>query len=197
MLYYFAKIVIAPFAFLLFRPIIKGYRNMCRAGKVIFVCNHFSMGDPVLISIVSPRIIRFMAKASLFKSKLGNLLFKSLMVFPVHGRTADLKSIRRAIDTLNRGQAFGIFPEGHRSATGELDKLEKGAAFISLRADAPIVPIYLDPLSIKRFRIRMAVGEAILPAEVARQNCTCKPAEAVTAAIHDAFITLRAQVDKL
>ncbi|MDD3401359.1 MAG: lysophospholipid acyltransferase family protein [Eubacteriales bacterium] len=197
MLYYFGKFFIAPFIFIFFRPRIKGYKNMFRRGKVIYVCNHFSLADPLYIGIVAPRIIRFMAKASLFASKLGNLLFKSMMVFPVHGKTADLKSVRRAIDTLNKGQAFGIFPEGHRSPTGDMDHLEKGAAFIALRAKAPIVPMYIDPNTNKRVRLRMAVGEVIYPEEVATKNRSSKAVDAVTNAIHDAFITLRAQTEQL
>ncbi|MDO4543852.1 MAG: lysophospholipid acyltransferase family protein [Clostridia bacterium] len=197
MLYYFGKIFCAPFAWLIFRPKVSGYKNLNRKGKVVYVCNHFSLGDPVLLAIVCPRIIKFMAKASLFKSKIGALFFKSMLVFPVEGKTADLKSIKKAMATLEKGQAFGIFPEGHRSPTGEMDVLEKGAAFIALRCDAPIVPVYIDPNSVKRVRIRMAVGEAIIPKEAAANNRTAKAAEAITNEIADAMITLREQVEQM
>lgn len=197
MLYYFGKIFLAPFALLAFRPKIKGFKNLWRKGKVIYVCNHFSMADPILMAMAAPRVIRFMAKASLFKGKIGSLFFKSMLVFPVHGGTADRKAITKAMDTLKKNQAFGIFPEGHRSATGELDTLEKGTAFIALRSDAPIVPMYIDPNTLKKVRLKMAVGEAIMPKEAAEKNKTVKAVEAVTDAIADAFMTLRTQVELL
>ncbi|MDO4564333.1 MAG: lysophospholipid acyltransferase family protein [Clostridia bacterium] len=197
MLYYFGKFVVGPFAYLLFRPKVIGIKNLNRRGKVIYVCNHFSLADPVLLALVCPRIIRFMARANLFSSKIGNLFFKSMLVFPVESGTADRKSIKKAIDTLAKGQAFGIFPEGHRSATGELDALEKGAAFIALRCDAPIVPCYIDPNSIKRVKIRMAVGEPIIAKEVAARNKTVKPAEAVTDALTDSMLSLRELVEAM
>lgn len=197
MLYYFGKIVLAPFALLFFRPKVVGFKHLCQRGKVIYVCNHFSMGDPIFASIVIPRIVRFLAKASLFGSRLGKLLFKSLLVYPVQSGTADRKAIKHALSVLDKGQAFGIFPEGHRSACRQLDKIEKGAAFIAVKSGAPIVPMFIDPNTLKRLRIRMAVGEPIYPEKQAQANAAAKPVEAVTDAILDAFVTLRATVEAM
>ena len=69
------------------------------------------MLDPVVIALVSPRIVHFMAKKELFKSKLLALFFKSAFVFPVDRGTADLKSLKNALKLLEKGKVFGIFPE--------------------------------------------------------------------------------------
>lgn len=198
MLYYFGRYVIRPWMWLLMRPRVIGWKNLNRKGKVVYVCNHVSMADPIAIAVVAPRIVHFMAKESLFQSKLASFFFKILLVFPVSHGAADLRSIKKALKLLDKGKCFGIFPEGHRSALGgEMDRMQKGAAFIALRADAPIVPIYLSPDTFSKFRIRMAVGEAILPGEVRQQNTALKPVEAVTNAVTDALYRLRVQVEAM
>lgn len=198
MLYYFGRYVVRPWMWLLMRPRVIGWKHLNRKGKVVYVCNHVSMADPVAIVTVAPRIVHFMAKESLFRSKFASFFFKLLLVFPVSHGSADLRSIKKALKLLDKGKCFGIFPEGHRSATvDDMDRMQKGAAFIALRADAPIVPIYLAPDTFARFRIRMAVGEAILPDEVRRKNTELKPVEAVTNAITDALYRLRGQVEAM
>lgn len=198
MLYYFGRYVLRPWMWLLMRPRVIGWKNLNRQGKVVYVCNHVSMADPIAIAVVAPRIVHFMAKESLFRSKLARFFFKILLVFPVSHGAADLRSIKKALKLLDKGKCFGIFPEGHRSALGgELDRMQKGAAFIALRADAPIVPIYLAPDTFTKFRIRMAVGEAIFPDEVRQKNTELKPVEAVTNAVTDALYRLRGQVEAI
>ncbi len=198
MLYYFGKYVLAPLAWLLFRPKVAGWKHLNQKGKVVYVCNHASMADPIGIAIVCPRIVHFMAKESLFRSAIAKFFFKILLVFPVSHESADLRSIKKALKLLDKGKAFGIFPEGHRSALGDvMDRMQKGAAFIALRANAPIVPIYLDPHTFSRFRIRMAVGEPILPARVCVENTEMKPVEAVTNAVTDALYRLRGTCEAL
>lgn len=198
MLYYFGRYVLRPWFWLAMRPKVIGWKNMNRKGKVIYVCNHVSMADPIAIAIVAPRVVHFMAKESLFRSKIARFFFSILLVFPVSHASADLRSIKRALKLLDKGKCFGIFPEGHRSALGgEMDRLQKGAAFIALRANAPIVPIYLSPDTFTKFRIRMAVGEAIFPEDVRKTNTALKPVEAVTNAVTDALYALRGQVEAM
>ncbi len=198
MLYYFGRYILRPWLWLLMRPKVIGWKNLNRKGKVVYVCNHVSMADPIGIVVVAPRIVHFMAKESLFQSKLARFFFKILLVFPVSHAGPDLRSIKKALKLLDKGKCFGIFPEGHRSALGgEMDRLQKGAAFIALRADAPIVPIYLSPDTFTKFRIRMAVGEAIFPAEVREKNTELKPVEALTNTLTDALYRLRGQVEAM
>jgi 1-acyl-sn-glycerol-3-phosphate acyltransferase len=86
-----------------------------------------------------------MAKQELFDSRLKRFFLKQLLAFPVYRRHADMLSLKQAMAVLEHGHIFGIFPEGRRSITGELDSFEKGAAFLALRCNAPIVPVYADP----------------------------------------------------
>jgi 1-acyl-sn-glycerol-3-phosphate acyltransferase len=61
--------------------------------------------------------------------------------FPVKRGQADRAAIRRALQILEEGKVLGLFPEGTRSKTGELQKPHPGAAMIALKGQAPIVPV--------------------------------------------------------
>lgn len=194
MLFIIAVIILKPSMLLYGRPKVYNRAALKRKGKVIFVSNHVKMSDPFWVVCITQRMIHFMAKSTLFSSKFISNIFKLLLCFPVNQRTADTKAIKQACELLNKGKAFGIFPEGHRSSNErDMDAMDKGCAFIALRADAPIVPIYFVHHDRKPFsRIKAAVGDPIYPAEVKARCPGKKPVDAVNAAITDSMITLRA-----
>lgn len=192
MLYWFAKILFTPFFWLIFRPRLAGRKHLKSVGKAIYVCNHFSLADPVALAALCPRTIHFMAKESLFDNILLKLLLTSLFVFPAgEGGGSRLGPVKRALALLKEEKAFGIFPEGHRSASIlEMDELERGAAFIAQRSGAKVIPIYIDPMCWRRMRIRGAVGKPIDPADFANAKGV-KPVEAMTRYLASAFDGLR------
>ena len=199
MLYVLACILVKPLLLLLYRPKVSNRAALKRKGKVIYIANHVTMADPIVIAILVWRCIHFMAKSTLFDSKLMNVIFKGLLTFPVQQYTADTKAIKKAVALLNKGKAFGVFPEGHRCADGEtMDAFDKGCAFIALRADAPIVPMYIAPDAWKLGgRMRIAVGDPIYPDEIKARCPGRKPVDALNMAITDAMLTLRDQAEAL
>ena len=78
MLYWFGKIVIVPFFWLIFRPVIHNRKGLRSKGPVMYLCNHFSLVDAVALAAISPRVIRFMALEKLFTKPLSAAFFKSL-----------------------------------------------------------------------------------------------------------------------
>jgi hypothetical protein len=50
-------------------------------------------------------------------------------------------ALNTAARILERGELFGIYPEGTRSRSGKLHKGHTGVARLALRCDAPIVPV--------------------------------------------------------
>lgn len=194
MLYIIVKILLTPFFWLIYRPKVINLGRLFFRGKAILISNHFSLGDPIRLAFVAPRPIHFMAKQELFDSKLKRFFLKQLLAFPVYRKQADMLSLKQAMAVLDKNHIFGIFPEGRRSLTGELDSFEKGAAFLAIRCNAPVIPIYADPYWKKRGQIRMIVGETIHPDEVAKSYAG-RSVDAVTDAIRDALQLLKNELE--
>ena len=195
MIYVLAKLILSPLVFLLMRPRVRGLRHLWRRGGAIVVRNHWALSDPILIALISPRIIHFMAKQELFHNPVARfLLMRGLYAFPVNRKQADMASLRQAMDVLQKGRVFGIFPEGRRSVTGELDELERGAAFLALRCKVPIIPIYSDPRTYRKLRINMIVGEP-MDAQAIAATHKGKPVDVVTQAIADKLQQLRLRLE--
>ena len=131
-----------------------------------------------------------MAKQELFASRIARGFFKILFTFPVNRKQADIASLKHAKKLLDKGKVFGIFPEGRRSLTGELDTMERGAAFIALKCDAPIIPVYSDPNTLKKFQLHMVVGEPMDVKQIAATH-KGKPVDVVTQAISDRMHQLK------
>ena len=196
MLYIIVKILLTPFFWLIYRPKVLNLGRLFFRGKAILISNHFSLGDPIRLAFIAPRPIHFMAKQELFNSKLKRFFLKQLLAFPVYRKQADMLSLKQAMAVLDKNHIFGIFPEGRRSLTGELDSFEKGAAFLAIRCNAPVIPIYADPYWKKRGQIRMIIGETIHPDEVAK-SFAGRSVDAVTDAIRDALQLLKNELELL
>lgn len=132
----------------------------------IFCSNHLSMLDPVvLVGAVLSRKAYFMGKDELYRTKIGNWLFRSLYSFPVVRGTADMTAIRKSIKCLNDGYDMMIFPEGTRNLKkdGSMLELHDGVGIIALNTKCKIVPCYIDSVGgykpFRRFEVR--VGEPI------------------------------------
>ena len=195
MLYVILRTLLYPILSLIWRPYIVGWENLRIKGKAIIASNHTSMLDPIIIALVTPRIVHFMAKKEIFKNKIVGVFLRSLCVFPVKRHNADIQSLKKAMRVLEKGKIFGIFPEGKRSVTDYMDKFEKGTAFIATKAGAPILPIYIHPHSFKKGRVRMIVGKPINVSDVVPNTKKSTLIDVVTDEISDAIDGLRVELE--
>ncbi len=164
----FYKIIRAIFRFLivfLMPTKVIGEEKLDREGRYILACNHQTYLDIPMLIAKCPRVINFMAKALFFEGRpvLG-FFFRKMHAFPVHPASSDLKSLKHAIEVLNKDEVLGIFPQGRRVKESPVVKREEmysGMAFIALKAKADIIPVMFmrPPLVLKRNV--MKVGEPI------------------------------------
>lgn len=139
-LYGFGKALVTPIYRFLFRIRVEGLEHVPREGGVILCGNHYNGNDPVVIGIVAPRRVAFMAKDEIFKWPVVGWLARGVGAFPIKRGAPDRGSLKRSLEVLDQGGCFGIFPEGTRSRTGRLQKAEPGTAYIALKSGATVVP---------------------------------------------------------
>ena len=120
---------------------VEGVHNVPRSGGVLVLGNHLHNADPVLICIAMPRPIHFMAKKELLSVPVISWFARLSGAFPVDRGRSDRRAIRRAFATLEQGIALGMFPEGTRSPSRQIEKVLAGAGLIAIRGGAPIVPM--------------------------------------------------------
>ena len=148
MFYVLARFVIRPIFWLLFRPRVNGRENVPLHGPVILASNHLSFIDSFAIPTVAPRKVAYLAKAEYFTTPgpagwFTRTLFTALNALPVERQThrAAQAALDTALHVLQRGEAFGIYPEGTRSRDGRLARGKTGVAWLALTADCPVVPV--------------------------------------------------------
>ncbi len=112
-------------------------------GPAILCPNHISFIDSVFLMLSLPRNISFVGKAEYMDSWKTKFLFPAMGMIPIDRAGGD-KS-QRALDiaqnVLERGELFGIYPEGTRSRDGRLYKGRTGAARLAMATGAPIYPV--------------------------------------------------------
>jgi 1-acyl-sn-glycerol-3-phosphate acyltransferase len=113
-------------------------------GKALLAPNHASFLDPPLIGAAWPEEVHFLARASLFRSFIWSKLLSHLNAHPIQGTVQDVESFRMICRLLNEGKKVVIFPEGERSATGQLQIIKSGMAMLALRMQCPIIPVYIS-----------------------------------------------------
>jgi 1-acyl-sn-glycerol-3-phosphate acyltransferase len=139
-LYEFAKGMFR-FQFKLMGWNIQGVENMPAEGPVILAINHQSIWDPLVAASSLPRKVSFMAKEELFSIPVLGKIFSKLGAFPVKRGQGDMNAIRQSLAILKEGRVLGLFPEGTRSKTGEIQKGLPGMVLLMEKSKASVVPI--------------------------------------------------------
>ena len=129
----------------LYRLHLEGAENVPLRGGVLYVSNHQTHFDPVLGGIlVADRPPGYLARSTLFRSRLFAMLIRMLNAIPLHRDKGGLGALRAAIDELNAGRCVLMFPEGTRTGDGALGRFQGGFALLAKKTGAPIVPIAVE-----------------------------------------------------
>lgn len=118
----------------------KGLNNVPRRGGAIIAGIHQSNLDPVMYALPIHRELHFLAKAELFRTRLFGAVIRGLHGFPVRRGEADMWAMKEAIRRIKSGCAMMVFPEGTRSESGAIKKLEPGIGLMARRTGAPLIP---------------------------------------------------------
>ena len=138
----YLKSVMSPLTRFLWRVRIEGGENLPTDGPAIIAPNHVSFLDSMFLMMLLPRRITFVGKAEYLDDWKTRTLFPAMGMIPIDrkGGKSAMSALDAAEQVLQRGELFGIFPEGTRSRSGDLYKGHTGMARLSLATGAPIIP---------------------------------------------------------
>lgn len=148
MLYWMLRnIVVGPPVDRVFRPNAEGVSHVPDHGPAILACNHLSYADWLFLPLVLDRRVTFVAKSDYFTGSgvrgwAQRRFFRGTGQVPVDrsGGKASEGALAAGLKVLQRGELFGIFPEGTRSHDGRLYKGRTGVARLALEAGVPVIP---------------------------------------------------------
>lgn len=140
--------------------------------EAIFMANHTSAADIVVIFVALCRDVRFVAKRELFWIPFLGWSMWLAGFIPVDRERKD--KAREAFDrigkSLRKGVSILVFPEGTRSRKGKLLPFKKAGFLLAMRTGLPIVPVGIsgaravlgaDGLLVRKGRIEVRVGDPI------------------------------------
>ncbi|MFD3733412.1 lysophospholipid acyltransferase family protein [Streptomyces sp. NPDC058632] len=144
------KVTVGGSLKLAFRPWVEGLEHVPAEGPAILASNHLSFSDSFFLPAVLDRKVTFIAKAEYFttpgvKGRLTAAFFRGAGQLPVDrsgARGAGEAAIRSGMEVLERGELFGLYPEGTRSPDGRLYRGKPGGlARVALATGAPVLPV--------------------------------------------------------
>jgi len=124
-----------------FRVSVHGRQHVPDTGPFILSPIHRSNLDTPVVAAVTRRRLRYMGKESLWRSRFGGWFLTTAGGFPVQRGSADRDALRAGTEVLERGEPLVLFPEGTRQSGPVVTPLFQGAAYLSCRTGAPIVPV--------------------------------------------------------
>jgi 1-acyl-sn-glycerol-3-phosphate acyltransferase len=133
-----------------YRVRLQGVDRIPPKGASLLVANHVSFVDALVLMAVSPRPIRFVMDAAIFRIPVMSWLFRQAKAIPIASARSDPALLERAFarvsEELRDGQLVCIFPEGRITASGDMAPFRPGVIRILARDPVPVIPIALQGL---------------------------------------------------
>jgi 1-acyl-sn-glycerol-3-phosphate acyltransferase len=203
---YFLRFIAFVLTRTVYRFRIQGDGHLPTTGAAVIVCNHVSFVDPVLLMAASPRPIRFIMDARIFRTPGLGLFFRLAKAIPIASKNDDPAAYEAAFaaadQVLAEGDLLGIFPEGGITNDGTLKPFKGGVMRILDKRRVPVVPVALQNLwgsffsradgaaMTKPFRrgvfsrVGLNVGPALAPEAVTPESLHHEVGQLLAAKVH-------------
>src|SRR5215210_7568420 len=136
------RVAVVVFRLFGFRFDVRGAEHVPATGGAIICSNHVSYLDFTFLglgALPAHRLVRFMAKASVFGHWFAGPFMRAMGHIPVD-RRAGAAAFEAAVRALKDGQVVGVFPEATISSSFTVKDLKAGAARMAIDAGVPIIP---------------------------------------------------------
>jgi acyl-[acyl-carrier-protein]-phospholipid O-acyltransferase/long-chain-fatty-acid--[acyl-carrier-protein] ligase len=131
----------------LYRIRVEGRDNIPETGGALFVANHMSWVDALLLIASTDRTIRFLMYEPIYRKRLIYPFARAMGCIPISSeqRPRDLvHSLRTASNAIESGDVVCIFAEGQMTRIGQMLPFRRGFERIMKGLQAPIIPVSLD-----------------------------------------------------
>jgi 1-acyl-sn-glycerol-3-phosphate acyltransferase len=176
---------------------VEGLEHIKAGQGYVLVSNHLSYMDTPTILASIPVDFRFLAKEELFKIPfMGDHLKRAgHIAVPLDDPRASIKTLSLAAKTIQSlGISLLVFPEGGRSDTGELQDFKDGAAYLAIKAEAPVVPLAVigtrKVLPMHGKKITAGKVRLIIGAPIATTGLTTRDRAALTATMRERIVQM-------
>ena len=159
------KFILKMLVIIVYRPKTVGIENIPEGEGALVCPNHVHGLDSAVVVLTNKRIIRVLAKESLFRFKILKWLATIFGVYPVKAGKKSMESMKISLKLLKNKELLLIFPEGTRNGMAKGVKPKEGAIKLAIRANVPIVPVGIQG-SFKAFtKVKVNIGEPIYYSE--------------------------------
>jgi acyl-[acyl-carrier-protein]-phospholipid O-acyltransferase/long-chain-fatty-acid--[acyl-carrier-protein] ligase len=131
----------------LYRIRVDGRENIPPKGGALFVCNHLSLVDALLLTASTDRPIRFIMFKGIYDQPWVKPFARILQAIPISSELRPremLQSLRTASAAIQNGEVVCIFAEGQITRIGHLLPFRRGFERIMRDVAAPIIPVALE-----------------------------------------------------
>ncbi|NLJ94931.1 MAG: 1-acyl-sn-glycerol-3-phosphate acyltransferase [Clostridiaceae bacterium] len=108
--------------------------------------NHSSLLDPVLLHLIIPDYVHWVAKKELFNIKILDKILEQARAIPLDRENVDINAMKMIRKLNSENKVIGLFPQGTRvDSDNYQEKLpEAGVASICTRYNVTILPVFCD-----------------------------------------------------
>ncbi len=130
---------------LVYRPRIINAERIPERGGALIVANHVTYADALFLTMICPRPVRFIVAEEFMGFRLLGWVLEIFNSLPISTKNPR-EAIMNAAQGIENGDLICIFPEGQLTRSGCLTPIRRGMELIARRANAPIIPVYMDGL---------------------------------------------------
>ncbi len=135
-----ARAVGRGFLRLLTETVVTGVEHLPPSGPLILVGNHIDALDRVMMALLAPWQVELLMDADVPPDPRFAWLVERYGTIPIQRGMIDRQGLNLALSVLRQGGVVGIFPE-HDLGSGSEARGHAGAAWLSAKSNAPVVPI--------------------------------------------------------
>jgi 1-acyl-sn-glycerol-3-phosphate acyltransferase len=162
----------------------------------VYAANHLSALDIPVLYAHLPFPFRIMAKKELFRYPFMGWHLRRSGQIPIDRESAraSMRSLNLAVQALKAGMPLVVFPEGGRSANGQVQTFMSGAFYTAIKAGADVIPMALvgtyEVLPMNSFHIRPGPVELLIGEPICSVGMVPRVMELLAVRVQNALVDL-------